>query len=666
MATLLTTSYQKISTISLSYGEIRTYAKYSNQSIGSNTTTYELKSTYYTSQNTLSFSSATGVLDGTTRNYGYTTMYKGETTISEVSRTITHNSDGSSPTKNVATSWTASYGGSGNTSADVTFPKLNRYATITSAPDFNDEANPTINYSNPAGNSVTTLQAGIFAVDNSVAYASYRDISKTGSSYTFNLTTAERNVLRNATPNSNTLSVKFGIKTVTGGVTFYSENTKTMTIVNGNPTFTHSELETNTTVSNALGSTSASTIVKNLSRVKFTITPSAKKGSSIKKVELTHSGTTYSDTTSPYEFTVTPLANSFVAKVTDSRGNTSSTTITKTLINYEPVKILSFSFKRQNPTSSNIILNLEATYWNSTVGSVTNAPVVKWKMDNGSQTTIPSSSVTIDNTNHKITISNYTLSDQLVYTSGATFYIYVNDAFSSASNNTNVTKGIPVLDLGDNEAIVNGTLESTGDFNTPNLNLFNDTSGSDWQAMMKNKIDYCISNIDTTKNNKETFINGGWSGVNYGFGVFSKIGTTYQLVWHSQIGTLYCRKIGSTYVYGRERSETQLYNNTSGSTGTITLSESAGSFEYIEIFYGKATGNGTGLASVKVPRPISAYANLICWSNLGSVPQLLTKIAYINGTSISHQAGYYLNFSSNSVSTGSNNEVKIYRVVGYR
>lgn len=666
MATTLTTSYQRISTISLTYGEIRTYAKYSSQSIADNTTTYELKSTYYTSQNTLSFSSATGVLDGTTRSYGYTTMYKGETTISEVSRTITHNSDGSSPTKNVATSWTATFGGGGSTSADVVFPKINRYATLTSAPDFNDEANPTINYSNPAGNSVSSLQAGIFSTDSQTAYAGYRDISKTGTSYTFNLTTAERNTLRNATPNNNTLQVKFYVRTIVSGSTFYSSIQKTMTIVNGNPTFTHSEVETNSVVSNALGSTSANTIVKNLSRVKFTVTPSAIKGASISKVELTQSGSTSSDTSSPYEFTITPTSNSFVIKATDSRSNSTSSTVTKTLINYEPVKILSFSFKRQNPTSSNIILNLEATYWNSTVGSVTNAPVVKWKMENGSQTTIPSSSVTIDNTNHRIKVTNYTLSNQLVYTSGATFYIYVNDAFSSASNSTNVTKGIPVLDLGDNEVIVNGTLESTGDFNTPNLNLFSDTAGSDWQTMMKNKIDYCINNIDTTKYNKETFINGGWSGVNYGFGIFSKIETTYQLVWHSQIGTLYCRRIGSTYVYGRQRNEINLYNNSSGSTGTITLSESAENFEYIEIFYGKSTGNSTGLASVKVPRPISAYANLICWANLNTVPQLLTKIVYINGTSISHQAGYYLNFSSNSVSTGSNNEVKIYRVVGYR
>ena len=44
---------------------------------------------------------------------------------------------------------------------DWTLPQISRSATITKAPNFNDEQNPTINYSNPAGNNVTSLQACI-------------------------------------------------------------------------------------------------------------------------------------------------------------------------------------------------------------------------------------------------------------------------------------------------------------------------------------------------------------------------------------------------------------------------------------------------------------------------------------------------------------------------
>ena len=79
--------------------------------------------------------------------------------------------------------------------------------------------------------------------------------------------------------------------------------------------------------------------------------------------------------------------------------------------------------------------------------------------------------------------------------------------------------------------------------------MFNDTSGSTWQDMMKNKLDYCTANINTTKVNTETFVNGGWSGVNFGFGVFSKLGNTYQLVWFSSEGIYYCRNVAGNYDY---------------------------------------------------------------------------------------------------------------------
>ena len=81
------------------------------------------------------------------------------------------------------------------------------------------------------------------------------------------------------------------------------------------------------------------------------------------------------------------------------------------------------------------------------------------------------------------------------------------------------------------------------------LDMINDTSGATWQDMMKNKLDYCVANINTTKENVETFINGGWSGVNFGFGIFSKLGTTYQLVWYSSDGIYYCRNVFGTYDY---------------------------------------------------------------------------------------------------------------------
>ena len=115
---------------------------------------------------------------------------------------IKHNADGSksfsASVKGAIYAATQNVSGSGS----WTLPSIPRKATVTSAPNFNDEGNPTIKYSNKAGNSVTSLQACI-SLTGSKADVAYRDISKTGTSYTFNLTDAEREVLRKATTGSN-------------------------------------------------------------------------------------------------------------------------------------------------------------------------------------------------------------------------------------------------------------------------------------------------------------------------------------------------------------------------------------------------------------------------------------------------------------------------------
>lgn len=129
---------------------------------------------------------------------------------------------------------------SGNGSASVENARLNldtiaRQASLTAAPNFNDEENPIITYSNPAGNSVSSLQACI-SLDTTRDDIIYRDIPKTGTSYTFNLTTAERDVLRKATLNgSNKRKVWFYVKTVIGGNTYHSSLEKELTIINATP-----------------------------------------------------------------------------------------------------------------------------------------------------------------------------------------------------------------------------------------------------------------------------------------------------------------------------------------------------------------------------------------------------------------------------------------------
>lgn len=214
-----------------------------------------------------------------------------------------------------------------------------RQATITSAPNFNDENNPTITYSNPAGNNVGSLQACI-SFTGAAADIPYRDISKTGSSYTFSLTEAERNTLRNSIPNSNSRSVIFYVKTVIGGSTYYSTLTRTLTIVNANPVFSDGNVgyyDSNTSVTSITGNNAM--IVRNKSNLMITYSAAtAKKGSSIAQYSFTVNGVTKTSTASggSVNFGAINSASNITvsAKAIDSRGNASSI-VSKTITCYD-------------------------------------------------------------------------------------------------------------------------------------------------------------------------------------------------------------------------------------------------------------------------------------------------------------------------------------------
>lgn len=117
----------------------------------------------------------------------------------------------------------------------ITLDTIPKAASLTAAPNFNDEQNPTITYSNPAGNNVDSLQVCI-SLTGSSDDIKYRDIPKTGTSYTFSLTEAERDVLRKATlSGSDTRTVNFTLKTEVGGTTYRSTLTKNFTVINAKP-----------------------------------------------------------------------------------------------------------------------------------------------------------------------------------------------------------------------------------------------------------------------------------------------------------------------------------------------------------------------------------------------------------------------------------------------
>lgn len=107
-----------------------------------------------------------------------------------------------------------------------------------------------------------------------------------------------------------------------------------------------------------------------------------------------------------------------------------------------------------------------------------------------------------------------------------------------------------------------------------------------------------------------------------------------------------------------------LYDNSSGTTGTVTLSSSAANYNYIEIFHGVSLWE---MHSVKIPSPNGRTACLTSAYNGSNYVRLQSPKAYINGTSITKdKVGGSNQYAAGGVDMFTTNDVKIFKVIGWR
>ena len=317
---------------------------------------YSRTNTGYTTQGTWNGSIT---INGTTTSASkyIQITYNSNTMAMTATTRVDHSANGS---KSIVISASGSISGasldSTTCSATVILDTIPRQATITAAPDFTDEQNPTITYSNPAGTAVTSLQACI-SLDGSTDNIAYRNISTTGTSYTFTLTSAEKQVLYNATA-SNSRQVLFYVRTVIGGSTYLSSLPKTFSIVNASPTFAAANVtcaDSNTGVTDFTDDPTC--IVRNQSNLKVTYTAAtANKGATISKYEFMLNGVTKTSTTAggTIDFGKIDSASdlTLTVKVTDSRGNYTSVPKTIHCVDYAAPSVTSFTAYRANSSGS--------------------------------------------------------------------------------------------------------------------------------------------------------------------------------------------------------------------------------------------------------------------------------------------------------------------------
>ena len=435
---------------------LRVYAKIERQDLVNNKSYVNIKQAIYASANYIYTGDNTYYLNSnigsTGTRSGSFTFYAGETVVNTINAWANHNNDGTFTLSGSAgfTSQAWGKGSSGNYSA--TLPTIPRAATLTAAPNFNDEENPTITYSNPAGSVVESLKACIASTDGLVIYADYRDISKTGTSYTFELTDQERNNLRLASINSPSMTVKFYITTVIGGNTYYSTLDRTLTIVNANPTFTSFNYEDANSNTIALTGNS-SKIINGYSTLHISnLAAAGNKGATLQVIQINDIQYPYSE-----NFTIDIekwTSNKIIIYVIDSRNNSTKleTLIDINFINYTEKTITNKSCLREGSINEESVLSFSGTFFNSSFGAVANTLTASYKYKETSSSAwisgITALNLTINNNN--FSFEGYIKGDTNVgFSADKSFdiQIIINDVLSERAITFILTAGEPAIDV---------------------------------------------------------------------------------------------------------------------------------------------------------------------------------------------------------------------------
>ena len=508
------------------------------------------------------------------------------------SATIPHNNDGTKSFTVEITAWTYSssnYSGSGT----FTLTNIPRQATADSVADFTDEQNPVLRYTNNAGTAVSSLQACIALTESSAASnpaIAYRDISKTGNSYTFNLTTAERETLRNATTGQNR-NLWFFVKTVLNGVTYYSYKIAKITIVNANPTMdTPTYADTNATTT-AITS-NPQVIIQNKSTLQFQFANiAALKGATLTKITMNVNGVVREQSLSgssvasqTYNFGAIDVAENTTATITltDSRGFTNNFSKQITIWEYyQPNAIISVSRVANFYSESKIKVDANYASLNGH-----NTIDIKYRIKKSTDQNWGSWVSLQDNVEADFTADNLYMWD---------LQVQLTDILGTITTYTApgaLDVGIPLVfyDLKKRSVGVNTMPDQSGTFEVTGDLILNDKS------------------IE----------------------------------------------------------EVILYENQTGSNQDITLSESSANFEYLEVFY--FSGDMFGSLKIDTTKNKGTITLTNDYNSL-NIFQVKTMTITANGSTLQRGTESYVNLvydGTNVIHRGTETNIRIYKVVGYR
>lgn len=316
---------------------------------------------------------------GTTKEISwYGSISSSWVTVATITVDVAHANDGSGScyiyAKVSGPSGTSQSGVYVSGSETIALEKIARFAVAVAFADFNDEANPVVQYSNPAGTEIESLEAAL-STDGSTAAIGYRSIEKNGTQYTFALTAAERNTLLSAAANSNTLAVYVHIRSSIAGTAQVSTLKAVMSVVNAAPVLAPVIVDTNSATIALTGNSAILVALHSVASVKANAT--AKKQATIKSVSITNGLVTLTA-----DGTLTPVVGfPITITATDSRGNKTTYKAPNRVIPYiDPISTIENSMPN---ALGELDLNAKGMVFDGSFGAKANAFSVKYRFKEG-------------------------------------------------------------------------------------------------------------------------------------------------------------------------------------------------------------------------------------------------------------------------------------------
>ena len=397
------------------------------------------------------------VIDGATvyESSGRIQLWNG-TNVASGTKTITHTSTGSRSFSASAQAgiYTNAVNCSGSNSWEL--KSIPRAATISSAPNFNDEEKPKVVFSNPAGNAVDSLSIGIGTANNSANLVDYKTLSKTATEYTFTFTSAEQQKLWGAVKTGLSTTVYFILKTVISGTTYTNHVAKTLTLINATPTVSPTVIDTGANSTTITGDSSK--IISGYNAAKATINAAARKGATIKTVWIRNGDSNFGEGSTgnfTYSFPYTTNGN-FYFNAEDSRGNrllNAPYHVEKDLIPwFKP----SITFVRNNmSTGGAYTISAKGSFYNGSLGATTNTLTVQynWRTSGGSWSGWTNMTVSKSGNTYTASASKSGLDYQTTYEVQIRAYdaIGAKSGDYYATTNIESVSSIPVFDWGKND-----------------------------------------------------------------------------------------------------------------------------------------------------------------------------------------------------------------------